>query len=146
MAASPEDTHDARSSHALHEHDLPHNAVARGLEVSLRDVLQHKLLKAQVRYDALQLRILLLKLLQPPRLVDLQPAILLAPPVVRLVRDRRFLTSQRSRLPIRDRHFNLTKQIHHLLRTMLLPSCHKALLCSQFPSTPLAQKNPGTPH
>lgn len=109
-------------------HDLPHNAAARGLEVSLRNVLQNKLLKAQVRYDALQLGVLLLELLQSPSLVYLQSAILLAPPVVRLVRDSGFLASQLRRLLVRHRHFNLTKQVHHLLGTMLLSSCHIPLL------------------
>lgn len=66
-----------------------------------------------------------LAILQPPGLVDLQPAVLLALPVVRLVRDQRFLTSHCRRLFIRNRHFDLPQQVHHLLRTMLFPACHK---------------------
>lgn len=44
--------------------------VAQGLEVSRGEVLQHKIIQAQVRYQTLQLRVLLLQLLQPLRLVD----------------------------------------------------------------------------
>jgi hypothetical protein len=112
----------------------PHNAVARGLEVSLRDVLQHQLLETQVRYQALQLRVLLLQLFQPPGLVHLQPAILTTPTVVRLLRDLRFLASLRSRLPVRDPYLYLTQQVHHLLRRMPLPSHGRRLVSSLYHS------------
>jgi hypothetical protein len=54
----------------LTRHGSPHCAVAQGLEVSLRDVLQHQVIQAQVRHQPLQLPVLLLQLLQPLRLVD----------------------------------------------------------------------------
>jgi hypothetical protein len=64
---------------------------AQGLEVSLRDVLQHQLVQAQLSHQPLQLRVLLLQLLQTPSLIHLQPAELLAPAVVGLLRDQRLL-------------------------------------------------------
>jgi hypothetical protein len=66
-------------------HDLPHNAAVQGLDVSRGDVLQHQLLQAQLTHQSLQLAVLLLQLLQTPSLVHLQPTVLLAPPVVRLL-------------------------------------------------------------
>ncbi len=55
-----------------------------GPYISRCDVFQHQLLKAQFADQTLQLRIFLLEFLQTPRLVYLQAAVLLAPPVVRL--------------------------------------------------------------
>ena len=75
----------------LQQFYTPHNAVVQGLEVSRGDVLQHQLLQAQLRHQSLQLRVLLLQLLQPACLVHLQPAILLAPSVVRLLHNLHFL-------------------------------------------------------
>jgi hypothetical protein len=49
-----------------------HNAAVPGLEVSRGDVLQHHLVQAQLSYQTLQLRVLLLQLFQPPRPVHLQ--------------------------------------------------------------------------
>jgi hypothetical protein len=46
-------------------HEPPYSVVAQGLEVSRGDVFQHQLLQAQLRDQTLQLRVLLLKLLQP---------------------------------------------------------------------------------
>jgi hypothetical protein len=46
-------------------HDPPHSAVVQDLEVSRGDVLQHQLLRAQLTHQTLQLRVLLLQLLQP---------------------------------------------------------------------------------
>ena len=106
---------------------------------------KHQLLQAQLRHQPLQLRVLLLQLFQPPRLIHLQPAVLLAPPVVGLLRDPGLLACLRRRLPVRDRHFNLPQQVHHLLRRMLLSSCHIQLLLYQFLSSQLVQKLPGTP-
>jgi hypothetical protein len=60
-----------------------------GPYISLRDVLQNELVQAQLSHQALQLRVLLLKLLKPPRLVYLQTAELLAPAGVGLLSDQR---------------------------------------------------------
>jgi len=71
VAAAPPGTPAAHSCHAPRTHGSPHNAVVQGLEVSRNDVLQHKLLQAQLRDQPFQFRVLLLQLLQPPRLVHL---------------------------------------------------------------------------
>jgi hypothetical protein len=53
VADSPVGTPFAHSSHALQEHELPHNAVVPGLEVSRGNVLQHKLVETQFRNQPL---------------------------------------------------------------------------------------------
>ena len=120
----------APSSHASAVHGLQRCVVAQGLEVSRGEVLQHKVVQAQVRNQTLQLRVLLLQLLQPLRLVYLQPAVLLAPTEVRLLYDPGFLTCQSRRLPVCYGHFDLTQQIYHLLRLVFLSSSYKPSLSS----------------
>jgi hypothetical protein len=90
-------------------------------EVSRGDILQHKVVQAWVRYQPLQLRVLLFQLLKPLRLVHLQTAVLLAPGEVGLLHDPCILECLWSRLPVRDCYFDLTQQICHLLRLVLLP-------------------------
>src|SRR5271170_2079838 len=142
---SPVGTLDARSCHALDSHGSPHNAAVPGLEVSRGDVLQHQLVQAQLCHQPLQLRVLLLQLLQPPGLVHPQTAILFTPPELGLLHDSRFLTRLWRRLSVRHGYFDLPQQVHYLFRTMLLASRHLPLLLFQFVSTPLAQIEPGTP-
>src|SRR5271155_4678246 len=142
---SPVGTLDARSCHALDSHGSPHNAAVPGLEVSRGDVLQHQLIQAQLCYQPLQLRVLLLQILQPPGLVHPQTAILFTPPEVGLLHDSRFLTRLWRRLSVRHGYFDLPQKGHYLFRTMLLASRHLPLLLFQFVSTPLAQIEPATP-
>ena len=72
-------------------------SAARGLEVSLCHVLEDLLLEPQFCHQLLELGILLLQLLEPLGLLQLQPAVLLASAVVgllgsaRLPRIRRLL-------------------------------------------------------
>ena len=77
-----------------------------------------------------QLRVLLLQLLQPFRLVHLEPTVFLAPTEIRLLDDPSFLRGLRCRLPVRYGHFDLPQQIHHLLRLVLLASSHMLSLSS----------------
>src|SRR5271169_2010865 len=142
---SPVGTLDARSCHALDSHGSPHNAAVPGLEVSRGDVLQHQLIQAQLCYQPLQLRVLLLQILQPPGLVHPQTAILFTPPEVGLLHDSRFLTRLWRRLSVHHAYHDLPQKGHYLFRTMLLASRHLPLLLFQFVSTPLAQIEPGTP-
>src|SRR5277367_2217573 len=142
---SPVGTLAAHSCHALDSHGSPHNAAVPGLEVSRGDVLQHQLIQAQLCYQPLQLRVLLLQLLQPPGLVQPQTAILFTPPELGLLHDSRFLTRLWRRLSVRHGYFDLPQKDHYLFRTMLLASRHLPLLLFQFVSTPLAQIEPGTP-
>src|SRR5689334_10195843 len=62
-----------------------------------------------------------LELLQPTRLVELQPAIPLAPPVVRLLGDRQPAADFANRLAARQRHLGLTQLHDDLLCGVLLP-------------------------
>ena len=68
------------------------------------------------RSPAVQLRVLLLQFLQPPRLIYLQATKLLAPSVVSLLGDSTFPARNRGRLAVRHRNFDLPQQIHNLLR------------------------------
>ena len=55
----------------LSAHAIPHNAAARGLEVSLRHIAQNLLLQGKFSNPPLQLTVLFLQLLEPLRLVQL---------------------------------------------------------------------------
>ncbi len=66
--------------------------------------------------------------LQPPSLIHLQAAVLLAPAIVGLFHDPCLAAGLIGRLPVRNCHFDLTKQVHHLLRLVLLPTCHSISL------------------
>src|SRR5215469_5950389 len=57
-------------------------AVEAGLTSFPGDVLQDLLLQRQLRHQPLKLRVLLLRLLEPFGLLELEPAVFLAPPVV----------------------------------------------------------------
>ena len=71
-----------------------------------------QLVQIQLHYQTLQLRVLLLKLLQSPRLVHLQPTELFAPAVVRLLRDGRLLTGKSIRLPVGHADSRITPVVY----------------------------------
>jgi hypothetical protein len=145
VAVLPHGTPAARLSRALAAHGSPHNTLVQRLEVSPGDVLQHQILQAQLRYQPLQLRVLLLQILQPSSLIHLHPALLLAPTVIGLLHNLHFLTSLRKRLPVRNSNLNLPWKVHNLLRGMLLPSCHSHFYLFQFVASQLVQKWPAIP-
>jgi hypothetical protein len=60
-------------SRARHPLGSPHNGVVRGLAFSRSNVIQDQLLQTPLRDQTLQLRILLLQLLQPSCLIHPQP-------------------------------------------------------------------------
>ena len=88
----------------------PADAV-RGLQVSRGDVLQHLLLQRQISHQPLQASVF-----PSPdpsfdqRLIQIEPAIFLAPAVVTLIRDLRFTARDRHRLTRRRRNFDLPQQ------------------------------------
>src|SRR5581483_1511421 len=127
---SPSGTPNALSCHASVAHEIPHDAVVQGLEVSRGDVLQHQLFKTQFTDQTLQLAVLLLEFLQPSSLIHLQATVFLAPTVVALFCDSGILASQRRRLPICYGYLDLTEQIHNLIRLVLLSSSHTLSLSS----------------
>ena len=67
-------------------HRLKH-VCEKALSLFCENVLQHRLVERQVGDEPLELRVLFLKLLQPPHLRWTQPAKLLTPVVKRGVRD-----------------------------------------------------------
>ncbi len=75
----------------------------------------------------------------------LQAAILLAPAVVRLLRDPTLTARYRGRLPVCNRNLDLSQQAHNLLSRMLPSSRHLHLPFVQSLSSKLVQKCPGTP-
>src|SRR5581483_1425057 len=91
---SPSGTPNALSCHASVAHEIPHDAVVQGLEVSRGNVLQHQLFKTQFTDQTLQLAVLLLEFLQPSSLIHLQTTVFLAPTVVALFCDSGILASQ----------------------------------------------------
>src|SRR5271155_921203 len=60
---------------------------ARALEFFSEHVLQHRLVQRQIRHDAFQPCISLAHLLELPYLIDLQPRVLLLPPIEGLFGD-----------------------------------------------------------
>jgi hypothetical protein len=74
-----------------------HCAVVRGLEVSQGYVIQYQLIQAQLRYQALQLGVLSLKLLQSPGLIHLKTSIFLTPTELGLLHNPRLITRLRVR-------------------------------------------------
>src|SRR5215472_16229632 len=75
-------------------------AVEAGLTSFPGDVLQDLLLQRQLRHQPLKLRVLLLQLLEPFGLLELEPAVFLAPPVVGLLGDLALAAGLRAVLPV----------------------------------------------
>ena len=76
-----------------------HSAGAWGLPVSRGNLLQHRLLQREVGHDPLQACVLAFQFLEFPGLCQFQAAIFLAPAVVGLFRDGRFLQTTDNALP-----------------------------------------------
>ena len=79
--------HAVRKVHIASSHAPTHNAAAHGLEVSLRHVAQNLLLQRKLSHQPLQPAVLFFQVLQLLRLVQLQPAKFLPPPIVGLFTD-----------------------------------------------------------
>src|SRR5277367_3508002 len=149
MAWSPKAT-DSREAGYIYANrpvsDQPlHLQKRSGPYISRGEVLQHQLVQTQLRNQTFQFAVLLLQFLETSRLIYLQAAVLLPPSEVGLLHDPCIFACLRSCLPVCHRHFDLPQQIHHLLWTMLLSSCHLPPLLFQFVSSQRAQFEPGTP-
>jgi hypothetical protein len=114
------------------------------LAVTFRNILQHPLVQRQLRYQPLQLAVLLLQFFQPIRLVHLQPAVLLPPAVEHLHCDLGFLAGLWGGFSVRDAYFDLPQHRHDLL--WLVPLDWHDLLFLQVDSLSfhLVQKFPVT--
>jgi len=94
---------------------------ARGLEVSLGGFLQDQLVQRQIGDRASQLQVLALELLEASGLLDLQAAVFLALPIVRLLGDPQGPADFGHRLAARQADFGLTQLADDLFRGMSLP-------------------------
>lgn len=105
-----------RKVHIASVHALPHNAAARGLQVSLRHVAQDLLLQSKFSHEPLQPAVFSFQFLQPLRWIELEPAKLLPPAIVRLCGDPRIPAGLRGGFPVGNLHLHLSQQVHNLLR------------------------------
>ena len=71
-----------------------------GLEISPVHFLKHVNIQSLIRHDPFKPLILTLKLFQPFRIISLHPAVLIAPPVIRLLSDLQMLTHLDHRLAL----------------------------------------------
>src|SRR5690606_39562374 len=88
----------------------------RGLKSQLRRLLQDRLVQREVRDKPLQPRVLSLQILHPPRLIDLQAAIFLAPPIKRLLRYPDLSASLDGSRASSDQHIGFTQLRDNLFR------------------------------
>ena len=106
---------DARNPGANAEHAGHIVGDARGLPVSLSRLLQDQLVQGQIGDRSLEAGILLLELLQPPGLIDLEPAVLPAPTIVTLLRYSDALTDLADRLSLSQVHRGFSQVVDDLL-------------------------------
>src|SRR4029077_7750395 len=85
------------------------SGVARGLQFSLGDIPQHLLLQRQIGDKLLQPPVLILKLLQPLGLINVETAVLLAPAIKRLLGRSDFLASHCDVFALALQHLNLAQ-------------------------------------
>src|SRR6188768_1937520 len=94
---------------------------ARGLEVSPGCLLQDQLVQRQVGNRSAQPRVLSLEILQSLDLIALEPAKLLAPAVVRDLRNPNRAYRFGNALPLRHQHIHLAQLRNNLLGLVSLP-------------------------
>src|SRR5690606_5074387 len=96
----------------------------RGSEVSPRSLRQDQLVQCQISHRLAKPFVLLLELLQLPELVTAHAAILLAPPVIRQLRNADLANRIRHRHPLAAQNFNLPKLRDDLVGLVSLV-CHR---------------------
>ena len=94
---------------------------ARGLEVSLGGFLQDQFIQRQIGDGSPEMCVLPLELLEASGLPNLQAAVLLAPPIVRLLGDAQGPARFWHRVTARQADFSLTQLADDLFRGMSLP-------------------------
>src|SRR5690606_11267323 len=82
--------------------------------------LQYQLVECQIRDRTTKPRILLLQILHPTRLIGLQAAIFLAPPIIGLLADRDPTARLGGRGALRQHNLRFTQLADNLFRAMLL--------------------------
>src|ERR1022692_1516584 len=113
--------HAARKTDAAPGHALPRNVAVQGLEVSLRHVLQDLLLQRQFGHQSPQTTVLLLQLLHPSCLFQLQSAVFLAPAIIGLFSYARFSAGLPGGLVVGYFDFDLPQDRDDLLSAMFFP-------------------------
>src|ERR1019366_10552064 len=93
-----------------------------------------------------QPRVFLLQTLHPLRLLQLQPAVFLAPTIEGLLNDTRLPAGLRSAPAIAYGHLDLTQNPDDLLRRVFSPGHFSAPLVTVSLSLPLVQNSPVTSH
>src|SRR5690606_24575554 len=113
-----------RTSAEPSEHGRCRHGDARGSEVSPRSLRQDQLVQCQISHRLAKPFVLLLELLQLPELVTAHAAILLAPPVIRQLRNADLANRIRHRHPLAAHNFNLPKLRDNLVGLVSLV-CHR---------------------
>jgi len=90
----------------------------KGLEVSLCCLFEDLLVQREVSHGSLQPGVLLLELLEPSHLIDVETAVLLAPGVVGVLTDVDVPNCLCNAAAFGDGNFNLSKLVQDLLRTV----------------------------
>ena len=90
---------------------------ARGLQFSLRNILEHLLFERQIGDQLLQSAILVLELLEPLSLHNIETAVLSTPSITGLLGRAGFLAGCRHALTLSLQHLNLPELRHALLRS-----------------------------
>src|SRR3954454_24997739 len=112
---------DARTPATVRRRAQRRHGDARGLEVSPVRLLKNQLVQRQIGNRFAQPAILSLKLLQTLDLFDLQPAKLLAPPIIRHLTQSDLTDRLCRALALRNQHINLPKLRYYLLRLVSFP-------------------------
>jgi hypothetical protein len=122
-SAQPGHTKRHPLAHHLHSHQMNHGgmAPALGLEVSLRQLLQRSFLQLCLSQQPLQCHVMLLEHFEAFRVLGLHPALLVSPPIVRLLADAELAADRRDVAACTEHPVGLTKLAHDLLRRMPLP-------------------------
>src|SRR5262249_38657034 len=95
----------------------------RKIDVSAKGLLQNELVQRQIGNRLAQPAVLELKVLQALHLLGLQPAELLAPPIIRHLAHPDLADCVRHGLPLRDQNIDLSQLRNNLFRLVSLP-CH----------------------
>src|SRR5262245_20615062 len=128
-AARAPHRHDARRRAAALGPAQCRHGDARGLEVSPGGLLQNELVQRQIGNRLAQPAVLELKVLQALHLLGLQPAELLAPPIIRHLAHPDLADCVRHGLSLRDQNFGLSQIRNNVLR-------HVSDSCLFMPSLP----------
>jgi len=109
----------------------PHSSLQPDAESGLKNspvhFLKHVNIQSLIHHNPIEPLILTLELPQPFRIISLHPAVLVAPPVIRLLGHLEMLTHLHHRAAITEHSVSLPQLTHNLFRGVM-PSFHIAVL------------------